>query len=465
MSHLGWAILGYLAVQLIITFIVGRYIKSESDFLLAGRSLSVPFAAMSIFATWFGAETVMASAGAVAGGGFSETRAEPFGYALCLVLMGLLIATKMRARGYMTLADLYRERFSNKAAVLAVVLMVPTSLMWAAAQMTAFGSILQSVFGIEKAVALIAATGFVIVYTSLSGLLGDVVTDNIQGAVVVAGLAVMLVMVVGLLGGVDAAAAAVDPARLSLLRHDESWTAQANEWAIPIVGSLVVQEVMSRMLGSRDARTARNACFGATALYLTVGLIPVTLGLIGTGLVPVPEDTDTWLPALAQTVLPEWVYVLFIGALTAAILSTINSNLLAVSALIGHNLVGPIRPAMSDAAHLKLDRVLVVAAGLSTYFIAISGDSIYHLLQLSNSWGSAGLVVVLLAGLWTGLGGPLAALASLVTGVAMTIIGDHILAWDLSYLKALAACVIVFTGVGIAEKRFLASRQAVRTAI
>jgi hypothetical protein len=91
-------------------------------------------------------------------------------------------------------------------------------------------------------------------------------------------------------------------------------------------------------------------------------------------------------------------------------------------------------------------------AGLCAYLIARAGDSIYQLLTLSSSIGSAGLVIVVLIGLWSGLGGPVAALATLFTGVAMTFMGDFLMPWENSYLLALAACLIVFVGVSVLEK-------------
>lgn len=456
MTLLGWAIIGYLTLQLIITAIIGKYfIKTETDFLLANRSLGTGLAAMSIFATWFGAESVMASSGAVAGGALFDTRAEPFGYVICLILMALLLATRMREAGYVTMADLYEKRFSRPAAVLAVIVMIPISLVWAAAQLTALSSILSSTMGISPALCLVIAAVFVIIYTSLSGLLGDVVTDNIEGAVVMIGLTTMLCLVIHQLGGFDAAVNSIDMAKLRLIKEDESWLEQTNHWAVPIVGSLVTQEIMSRMLATKSAKTARNACFLATAIYLTVGLIPICLGLLGVNIMPVPENQDEFLPTLAQNILPMGLHVLFLGALASAILSTINSNLLAVSALAGHNLIAPMRPAMTDRGRLQLERGLVVAAGIATYFISTAGESIYHLVELSSALGSAGLITVLLFGLWTKFGGQYAAIATIIVGIVMTVCGDFLELWDLPYLKALLACLTVYVGVAVMERNML----------
>lgn len=58
-------ILGYIVLQLILGVVVARRIRTESDFLLAGRNLGYALAIFSIFATWFGAESCIGTAGAV----------------------------------------------------------------------------------------------------------------------------------------------------------------------------------------------------------------------------------------------------------------------------------------------------------------------------------------------------------------------------------------------------------------
>jgi solute:Na+ symporter, SSS family len=87
-------ILIYVALQLVISFIVMRRLKNETDYLLAGRKLGVPFGAMSVFATWFGAETCIGAAGAIYENGLAGARIDPFGYATCMFVMGFFFAKK-----------------------------------------------------------------------------------------------------------------------------------------------------------------------------------------------------------------------------------------------------------------------------------------------------------------------------------------------------------------------------------
>ena len=99
----------YLVVQFAVGMLVSRRIASESDYLLAGRRLGVTLAAFSIFATWFGAETVVGAAGSIYSDGLSGGSADPFGYALCLVVLGVVIAAPLWRRQYTTFGDMFRE--------------------------------------------------------------------------------------------------------------------------------------------------------------------------------------------------------------------------------------------------------------------------------------------------------------------------------------------------------------------
>jgi Na+/proline symporter len=54
-----WALAAYLVLQFVIAWMASRTIKVEDDYFVAGRRLGVFAVAMSVFATWFGAESVM----------------------------------------------------------------------------------------------------------------------------------------------------------------------------------------------------------------------------------------------------------------------------------------------------------------------------------------------------------------------------------------------------------------------
>ena len=182
MNWLLAGLLAYVGLQLLVGLLVSRRIASESDYLVAGRKLGPSLVVFSMFATWFGAESCIGASGAVYSAGLEGATADPFGYAGCLFLLGAVFAVPLWRRKLTTLADLFAWRFGPGVERLAVLLMVPTSLLWAAAQMRAFGQVVAISSGLELEVALLLSAGIVILYTAAGGLLADAVTDLIQGA-------------------------------------------------------------------------------------------------------------------------------------------------------------------------------------------------------------------------------------------------------------------------------------------
>ena len=451
----GWitfVLFGYVVLQFVIAAVAARFIKSEADYLLAGRNLGIFTASMSLFATWFGAETVMGTSGAVAASGLSGGRADPFGYTVCLVLMGLLLAYRMRVGRYVTVCDFFRERFGPAAEKLSACVMIPTSLFWAAAQILAFASILSIITPFPLQISLLVTVFIVVGYSSIGGMIGDVVTDVVQGIVIAVGLAVLLFVVAGDAGGWTHAVSSIDPARLNIFPPDESRWAKIDSWAVPVIGSLVAQESLSRMLSTKTPQMARTACMVGALIYFVVGLMPLLIGLMGRDLIPAPDISDSFIPTLAKEVLPPALYALFLGSLISAILSTIDSALLSSTALAGHNIVVPMFPDITERQKTQIERLLVVASGIFCCYVAMAGDSIFSLVEMASSFGSAGLVVCVLTGLYTKAGSLKAAVGTLAAGVIFSVLFDYVLGFDAPYLTSLAGCAIVYGAIALYEK-------------
>ncbi len=341
---MNWPVIGilaYLALQMAIGFRVSRRVHNETDYVLAGRSLGVGLASFSIFATWFGAESIQGAAGSMYSDGLSGGSADPFGYVLCILLVGAIFARPLWNRGFTTFGDLFRARYSSGVERFVILLIVPTSVFWAASQVRAFGNVVSHVSGVPLELAITAAALFVVLYTSVGGLLADAWTDLVQGIAVIIGLVVLLgVLLVN--GDLQAAWRQVPTGRLAVLGDGQvPWFAVLEAWAVPVVGSMLAVELLSRVLGCRSAETARRACFVGGGLYLAVGAIPAVLGLCGPWLVPGLEDGEQLVPVLASQHLAAWVYVPFAGALISAILSTVDSCMLAGSTLVTHNVLLP----------------------------------------------------------------------------------------------------------------------------
>jgi Na+/proline symporter len=212
-------------------------------------------------------------------------------------------------------------------------------------------------------------------------------------------------------------------------------------WAVPICGSLLAVEMLSRILGCKTAATARNAALTGAAIYLTVGIIPVTIGLAGPVLAPNLDEPEQLIAVLAQQHLSTFLYVLFAGALISAILSTVDSCLLAAASLVSHNLIVPLRPGLTERHKVLCARIGVVAFGVIAYVIALRADGIYELVATASAFGSAGIFIVGMFGLFSRVGGAPSAYAALTAGVAVWAAGEYWLAWSTPYITAVAAAL------------------------
>jgi SSS family transporter len=449
-----YGIIAYILLQLLIGVYFSRRIVSENDYLLAGRSLGPGMASLSVFATWFGAETCIGAAGSVYENGLSGATIDPFGYTICLVLMGMVFAVQLWRRNLTTLADLFAQRYSARVQNLAVLLIAPTSVMWAAAQIRAFGQVLSAVSGFEVELAIAAAALVVIVYTMYGGLMADVVTDAVQGVALIIGLLLLLFFVLEAGGGFDASMAHIHPERLNLFGAETGgMIAKIEQWAIPICGSVLSQELVARVLASRSPEVARRACIQGGLLYLAVGLIPVFIGLLGFQLVPGLEQPEQILPRLAREHLNTFLYIIFAGALISAILSTVDSALLAASALVSHNLIVPAVKTISDQGKVRVARIVVMACGIIAFVLALHADRVYTLVEEASAFGSAGIFIVVVFGLFTRFGGSMSAAVTLLTGMSAWIVGHHVLDLRAPYLLSLATALVSYVLAGYLEKR------------
>ena len=169
MNALTLAILAYVGLQLLVGMWVSRRVMTEDDYIVGGRRLGYLLATFTIFATWFGAETCIGAAGAIYTDGLTGASADPFGYTLCILFMGLFFAVRIWKLRLTTIADLFRRRYSPGVERFVVILMVPTSLLWGAAQIRAFGQVLSASSDLAVTFTITIAAGVVIVYTMSAG--------------------------------------------------------------------------------------------------------------------------------------------------------------------------------------------------------------------------------------------------------------------------------------------------------
>jgi len=409
----------YVLLQLALSVWAARKTQSETDYLLAGRSLG-PFAVgMSIFATWFAVEGIVATSGVVAAEGIGGALFDPFGLGVGILLFALLVAGPIRRGEHVMLSGFLGSRFGAATEVLAGLLVCISAIIWSSVQLLALAILLTSLGEISLFAALVIATSLVLAYTLLGGLLGDIYTDVLQGMVLVAGLGLVFVVVTGYAGGLDAALASIPSERLTLHTPVEPFSS-VDLFLAAIATSIAAPELAGRALGARSVQVARSGAVFGGLLYLAVGILPVLFGLIGPQLgVELPAG-DGYLPAMVEALMPPWLRMIFIGALLSAIFSTVDSALLATSAVITETGYRSFRPNPTEREGLIVARATTVSAGLLAFLIAAGGDTIRTLAVQAASVGGC-LLVPVLAGVLTRTGGQWGAPAALGGGFLLLL--------------------------------------------
>jgi Na+/proline symporter len=293
----------------------------------------------------------------------------------------------------------------------------------------------------------------VVAYTVLGGLLADAYNDAIQSTVIVIGLFGLCWIAVAEVGGIAAGLSRIEPARWVIFPADQPLLAILEKWAIPICGSVVAVELISRVLACRSPEVARAGATLGGVCYLLVALIPVTLGLVGPMLVPDLTDTEQIVPEIAQRHLPPVLYVLFVGALISAILTTVDSALLAAGTLLSHNLLLRLRPDTSERTKVTVARASVATLGIIAYLLALRSTHISDLVELASAFASAGIFVALVFGLFTRLGGEFSAFAAMASGALVWFAGAHVFEIGVPYVTGLAAATVAYVLVAQFEPR------------
>ncbi len=451
-----WLLAGiffYVLIQIGIGWWVSRRIETESDYLLAGRKLGYALGTFTIFATWFGAESVIGSSGAIYGGGLAGGSADPFGFGLTLVLMGLLFAAPLWKKKLTTLADLFRQRYSAGVEQIAVFMMIPSTVLWAAAQIRAFGQILTASSSIEIEIAIAIAATIVILYTIMGGLLAVAYTDIIQGLVLIFGLVSLLILVLFNTPDLAAVWNSIDPGRLTLKQPPgTSLLEQIDIWAIPLCGSVVAHELVARVIATRSPKVARRSSIAAGSMYLGFGLIPAFIGLIGLQLVPGLEDGEQIVPIVAQTYMPTVLYVIFTGALVSAILSTVDSALLVASSLISHNIIVKNSTNMPEFKKIRWARIFVAVFGILAWWIATHAEGVYNLVVDAAAFGTAGIFTIVVFGLFSKIGDKIAAASTLFVSMTVWLTATFVFELPWAFLLSLICAISTFLIVSTVEK-------------
>ena len=388
-----WFVIIYWIISVGIGLYAATRVHNTKDFAIAGRHLPFYMVTATVFATWFGSETVLGIPATFLNEGLHGVVADPFGSSLCLILVGLFFAAPLYRMNLLTIGDFYKKRFGRGVEVLTTLAIVISYLGWVGAQITALGLVFNVVSDgtISKLMGMWIGSGTILIYTLFGGMWAVAITDFLQMIIIVLGMLWIGNEVSGQVGGVGVV---VEHARAA--GKFSFWpTLDVKEiigftaaWITMMFGSIPQQDVFQRVQSSRTEKIAIWGSVLGGTLYFFFAFVPMFLAYSATLIDPklvadlIGTDPQLILPNLVLKHAPLFAQVMFFGALLSAIKSCASATLLAPSVTFTENILKPMMDKMTDQKLLLLMRTVTLTfTVLVTLYAMYSKVTIFKMVE------------------------------------------------------------------------------------
>jgi len=428
-------LIGFVILYLVISIGVGMYaatrVHSSRDYVVAGRHLPIYIVTATVFATWFGSETVLGIPATFLNEGLHGIVSDPFGSSMCLILVGLFFARKLYRMNLLTLTDYYRKRYGRKVEVITGVAIIISYLGWVSAQMTALGLVFDilSQGVITQTQGTLIGAAIVLLYTLYGGMWSVALTDFFQMSIIIVGLLYILYVAADMAGGLGHVvqhAAQKGQFNFWPAANSKDIIAFVAAWITMMFGSIPQQDVFQRVMSAKSENVAVAGSVMGGSFYFFFAFVPLTIAysatLIDPGLVSglLDKDSQMILPQLILNHMPIFAQIMFFGALLSAIMSTASGTLLAPSVTFSENIIKPYLPHHNDKSLLLTMRVVVVGfAAVVTTFALYSNATIYEMVENAYKVTLVVAFVPLVAGLYWARANKHGAYLSIALGLAV----------------------------------------------
>lgn len=378
-----------LVAFLLVGGLAARKVKdgSETDLIIAGRSLPLWIALLTMTATWVDGGYLLGTAE----GAFKSSLALGAQGGLCfgfsLVLGGLFFARRMRRLGFTTLIDPFEARFGKSWAAVLFIPAMLAEVFWSAELLVAIGSSFDVLLGIRLTWAILLAAAAVTAYTMLGGLWSVAYTDVVQLGLVALGLIVALPFLLNSAGGLHTAYASYSAA------HSGSrwtWPGIVNWWDVAVMltlGGIPWNCYFQRVLSCKTPRQARQMSVWSGLLTMGFMVPPLLIGMaafsyqwpptLAARLAQYPSET---LPLFLKQAAPVWVGLLGLAAIVGAVTSSFSSSILSAASMFSWNCCKRLlHPNLSPGRMRTLIRLSVAVLGGGALLMALKVQSVQAL--------------------------------------------------------------------------------------
>jgi len=365
-----WVILGYLLVLAGFNLYRARQIKTQDDYMVAGRNLSLTTMVFTLVCTWIGSGTFIAGAEYAYFAGWSSIW-MPAGAFLGIAII-YFVAARIRTFGQYTVGDILEVRYGPFARLFGAIALVVAFTTIVAYQFRAGGYILNVVtdgrVSLEVGQALAAA--FVILFVAIGGMMAVAHTDLPNGIIIVLACCLALPFVVVAAGGWTAITHSLPPSHFDVFSADFGKYPALKGFDYFLSTLLLLMGVQSMYQKFYSARSPRDAK-RAVAIWI-VGTIVVETVVIAIAVFASAynvQHATNWEPRTmvlnaARHMVPAPVGVLLLAAACAVVISTGMNYLLSSSSGVMRDIYQRWFGTGSDQAKMiALLKVFVVVLG------------------------------------------------------------------------------------------------------
>ncbi|MBI1804168.1 MAG: sodium:solute symporter family protein [Ignavibacteriae bacterium] len=324
----------YFGAVLFVGFRAGRKTQSSAeDFLLAGRSLTLPIFVMTLVSTWYGG--ILGVGEFSYRYGISNWIVQGVPYYIFAAVFAFLLAKKIRATNLYSIPDKLAQSYDKKTALLGSFLTF--ILMTPAPYILMLSVFLQMLFGWSLFVSLIVTAIVAVSYLYVGGFRSDVETDVLEFVLMFAGFAVIIPFCFNRFGGSDFLNQHLPP--LHLTWHGGNSIQYILVWFFIALWTLVDPAFHQRCYAAKDGRIAQHGILISIFFWFLFDFMTATAGLYARAALPDLQQPIMAYPMLAEAVLPPIAKGLFYVGMLATIMSTLNTLAFVSAQTLGRDIV------------------------------------------------------------------------------------------------------------------------------
>lgn len=432
----------YVGIVLAIGIYAYLSTKSATDYFLGGRNLAPAVSAISAGASDMSGWVLLGLPGYAYVAGL-EAFWITLGLTIGVAANWMLMAKRLRIYTVIlddavTIPAYLQRRFGDakpRLKIIASVSILLFFLFYVGSGLIAGGKLFNAVFGLDYVVAVLTGVVLILFYTLFGGFLAVSWTDVFQGLLMLAALIavpVVVMSVTGGLGGFGDQVRAINPELLDIFTNASGESLSTLQiisllgWGFGYFG---LPHVLARFKAIRSADEVGVATVIGVSWSFIGYLMAILVGLCGVVYLANPlVDSERVFIELTSVIFHPLVAGVLLAAILAAIMSTVDSQLLVCSSTLAEDLYPMLaKQPLTQEMRLKIGRIAVVAMALMATVLAMKPDS-KVLDVVSYAWAGLGASLgpsILLSLYWRSMTAA-GALAGVVTGGATVIIWESL---------------------------------------